>query len=188
MGTRSRRDTSTRHRDGFSLLELVLVVTIIALALGIVGPRLTRPKGPTELRLGARTAASLVRFARNAAVSRGLRHRLVYDRVESRFRVEVEEDPFESPDEYREDPLPRGLGDEIRSPEIDVRIEFPASGRSDEDFQPDTLIFLPDGSTRDAFIYLRDGKQRTCTVMVVGVTGACVVAEGEVTDVFQEGF
>lgn len=179
--------TQTVHRQrGFTLVEMILVITIIGIALGVVVPKLNRSTGVTELRLGAQTTASLVRFARNSAISRGLRYRLVYDRGERRFRVEVEEDPFEAPEEFKAERLPMGLENEAHSEGIDVEVTFLEVGNG-EVMEPDTLTFLPDGSTRDAFIYLRGPKERTYTVAVVGPTGACVVAEREIRDVFEEG-
>jgi prepilin-type N-terminal cleavage/methylation domain-containing protein len=182
----TRTEKSCDLRCGFTLVELVLVVTIIGIAVAVVAPRIKRSGGITEIRVGARTTASLVRFARNSAVSRGLRHRLVYDRTERCFRVEVENDPFDAPEEFKEERLPAGVGDGGHSPDIELEITYLDAGNTDEVFQPDTLTFLPDGSTRDVFVYLRGPKNQAYTVAVVGPTGAIMVAEGEIVDVFEE--
>src|SRR4051812_45648274 len=71
-----RRTTS---RPAFTLIELVLVLMVIAIALAMVSPSLRGWSKGSRVRDTAEQFVTLARFTRTRAVSTGQVHRLVID-------------------------------------------------------------------------------------------------------------
>ncbi len=171
--------------SGMTLVEIILVISIIGISMGVALPMIVRKPGPTELRIAAATIQSLVRYARNSSIARGLPHRLSYDREKGRFSMEVEDSPVDSPGEFTDQKLPPSVGKEIKPGDVDVTIEFGDS--------PDRRVvnngeitFYPDGSTVDTLIHVtarEDG--RSYTVVIIGATGVSFTKE-EVVEFSRE--
>ena len=68
-----------RREAGFSLMELLVALTILALAMGVVSLSVSRRSPTFEMRKAASETASLVREARIAAQSTGRAERVVFD-------------------------------------------------------------------------------------------------------------
>ena len=74
---------------GFSLLELILVLAILALAAGMAAPSLGRfSRGRVALDSAAHLLA-VVQFAQDRAINTGLAHRLELDTSAGTYRVTV---------------------------------------------------------------------------------------------------
>lgn len=71
---------STRGVGGFTLLEIVLVLSIMALASVLVVPSIGSGLGYWRLQAAAREVGTLAKFARNQSVARGTRLQVVLDR------------------------------------------------------------------------------------------------------------
>ncbi|HEV2386578.1 MAG TPA: prepilin-type N-terminal cleavage/methylation domain-containing protein [Candidatus Acidoferrales bacterium] len=72
---------------GFTLLELVIVLTIVALAAALVVPNLARAFADAELRLEARAVANLFLQARERALYRAGTYLVVFGPVAGRQRT-----------------------------------------------------------------------------------------------------
>ena len=77
---------SGRREAGFTLLELMVVIFIIALAAGIVFPRLPEPEG-TRLKSSARNLASGIRFLNDQAIITKKVYRLHLELGENTTRI-----------------------------------------------------------------------------------------------------
>ena len=75
---RTRRDVSTRQ-SGFSLIELIVVLMIVAIASGLAAPGLKSGWRSREVRTGTRSLAAVMRGLRERAVRRGVEQELVLD-------------------------------------------------------------------------------------------------------------
>ncbi|HEX3096704.1 MAG TPA: GspH/FimT family pseudopilin [Usitatibacter sp.] len=74
---RPARPQGRRGRGGFSLLELVAVLSIVGLLAVFVLPRLTNAPGVTISAVASQVAGS-VRYAQSLAMSRGQRYRVAF--------------------------------------------------------------------------------------------------------------
>jgi len=83
----ARRD-ARRAQDGFSLLELMAVLGLMALLLGLVLPGLLHSWEREANRATLREFATTLRTARSEAVTRGLKVRLFLNLKSGRYRLE----------------------------------------------------------------------------------------------------
>jgi general secretion pathway protein H len=59
-----------RNSAGFSLVEMLVVLTILSLVISLAGPVLRRPQDSLRLEAAARTLASMMRLSRARAIAR----------------------------------------------------------------------------------------------------------------------
>jgi general secretion pathway protein H len=81
------RDRKSRMEAGFSLLEMLVGLAIIAVLLALSVPRFDRPAGAIEIRSFAITLASDLRATRAMAISRGQTVDVEFDIEARRYRV-----------------------------------------------------------------------------------------------------
>ena len=83
----SRLKLRVTHQEGFSLLELLVVITLISLFAGVFYPRMSSFLG-ISLQKTTRTVATVVNQAYNAALLTGQVHRVVWDLDTQEYWVE----------------------------------------------------------------------------------------------------
>jgi general secretion pathway protein H len=71
------------HRRGFTLLEMILVLMIMAIGLAIVGPMIDSGVDSREVRRAARQIASTMHYLRGEAVATGRPTALRIDQLEN---------------------------------------------------------------------------------------------------------
>ena len=84
---RSRTDNAKKNR-GFTLVELLIVMVIMALMLGLVAGSLTRSISGSEMRTAARKLAASLRYTRTQAILK---------KEEQVFVVNTEEKTYQAP-------------------------------------------------------------------------------------------
>lgn len=131
-----RRGEACQH--GFTLLELLVVLGILAVALAIAAPSLSRARERLVLRSTAYELAGHLRSARAAAQSGNSEHAVTIDLTARQYWAEGI---------VARRPLPRPLDVEVLVPESE-RLGATA-GR---------VRFFPDGGTSGARILLKDGR------------------------------
>lgn len=146
--THGRAIQPARRDAGFTLLELLVVFGILALALAIVVPSLSRSHQHLALRGTAYELAAHLRSARVAAQSSNAEHAMTLDPARRLYWGAGVVNPR---------PLP--IGAEVLVPDSE-RLDRSAS----------RIRFLPDGSTSGAKIVLRD-ETTTATVFVDWLNG-----------------
>src|SRR3954464_14826661 len=77
-------------RRAFTLIELMLVLLVIAIALGTVAPSLRGHSRTSRLRDTAEQFVTLTRLARTRAMSTGQPHRIVIDAANRRCVLAVQ--------------------------------------------------------------------------------------------------
>ena len=147
------RRTAAEKRDerGFTLLELLVAISILALVLVVVAPLATRTRAGMELRSTAFDIASRLRNARAAAQTSNAEQALVIDVGVRQLWMEGQQAPRR--------PLPRRFGMDLDIP-IAERVGANA-GR---------MRFFPDGSASGGKVVLREAG-RIATVSVNWING-----------------
>ena len=92
-GTRSEMTVATARRvttpgpRGFTLLEILVVVVILAIAAAMAVPMLSAG-GATKLQAAAEMVAADLEYAKSMAISRGGRYRVTFDVAGNAYQVE----------------------------------------------------------------------------------------------------
>ncbi len=68
-----------RAAGGFSLIELIIVLAIMALVLGMAAPRIAKDMAVLHLRTTAKQVAASLRWARSQALSTGKTYNAIFD-------------------------------------------------------------------------------------------------------------
>jgi type II secretion system protein H len=199
----AERSAAPARRAGFTLIEMIAVVTILGLLVALVAPNLGALSGVT-LRSAADALAARLELARQRAVMTGIPHRVWIDLDGAAYRVEwfvteaeaLGDDappepepldlrgqtplPLEAPrgeaPAFR--PLPGLLGrDELLQESLGFRgIETPA-GWTDEGEV--AIEFAPDGTAEYGTVVLDDETGRSLAVEVLPLAEAVRVGDAE---------
>ena len=173
---------STGSGRGFTLAELIVVVSIIAVLATMTIPRMTAGTSSATLRAPTRDLLSMARYARDYAATRACECRLVIDAAEGRFVLTAPADP-NRPDEFRTLRTTvvkrRTLPDGVRFGRIRIRrtIEHEEAG--------DVIAFRPDGRSDAAIVEITDGR-RTCSLVVHPDSGRPKLVEDVVAEFRDE--
>ncbi|MFT5175105.1 MAG: general secretion pathway protein H [Gammaproteobacteria bacterium] len=125
--------------QGFSLLEVLLVLAILAIAAALILPALVQPSG-TQLRTTAGSFAAGLRRARNEAVN---------THNEVRFMVDLDAKEFQFSTHARRRSVPAQIGLSV----FTARSEVLDNRRA-------AIRFFPDGSSTGGRITLSAGERR----------------------------
>ena len=153
----------TRVRDqGFTLLELLIVVLVVALVLAVSYPSLSRGSASIRLRTTGRDVLNTFRFAREKAVTEQIGMKITVDR-EKQTLV-----------------LSNFLGDDNRSyamPE-DVKIHRLALGDEEVPEGPVIVRFLPNGSSDPIEVLLKSDAGSFLRIISDPITGGARIEQG----------
>jgi type II secretion system protein H len=172
--------TSSTGNDGFTLVELIVVVAIIAVLAGMTVPRLLGPVERMQLRVPARHLLAMARYARDYAATRGCECRLEIDQAAGQYALRAASDP-NRPDEFT--PLrttevkPGRLARSIRF----GRIRISSPGRHEQADAARCVTFRPDGRCDAAIIEITDGR-RTYSLVILPDTGRPKLVTGTVAE------
>jgi general secretion pathway protein H len=140
---------------GFTLIEMLVVLTIAALIVGLALPRLTGATETATLRTAAHEVAAALRNTRSLAMTRGQTEAFVIDIANGAFRAGTA-----SPGR-----LPRG-----------VRLALVTVTSDQASASQGRIQFFADGSSTGGGLLLATGKKRS-QVLVDWLTGRVSVAE-----------
>ena len=144
-------------QHGFTLIEMLVVLTIAALIVGLALPRLTGAQEKASLRTAAHQVAAALRNTRSVAMTRGRTEAFVIDTANGAFRA----GPTAAPGR-----LPRGVQPTLVTVTADR--DSASQGR---------IQFFADGSSTGGGVLLAAGKVHS-QVLVDWLTGRVSVAEG----------
>lgn len=155
MGVR----TPIRHPEtGFTLLELLVVLTIAALLLALVPPLLSGSMDSAQFRSSARDVAAGLRVARSTAIVENRSVALVMDVEQRSFRLEGEP-------KVRQ--LPQDVSITLNTAESELHNDHVGGIR-----------FFPDGSATGGSVVLEAGG-RALAVKVDWLTGRVLIEDAE---------
>jgi general secretion pathway protein H len=150
--------TATRGRHaGFTLVELLAVMTIIALVLGLVATSVSRSISGAESRVAARKIVASLRYTRVKAI---------LDKTETVFVVDTEARTYRAPGRP-EVTLPEGMEVSLTTARSELTSE--AAGG---------IRFFPDGGSTGGHVDLAV-NQRLYRVDVAWLTGEATLAPQE---------
>ncbi len=138
--SRVQRRCARPAATGFTLLEILLVLVILALTASLTLPALVRPAG-TELRVATGTVVTALRRAREAAVNRQRPTVLVVDVDARSILVSGEET------------TPRRLPEHLELTLFTARSELEGERRG-------RIRFFPDGSSTGGRVTVASGERR----------------------------
>lgn len=163
--------TGISSSKGFTLLELVVVLVILASVAALVLPRLSAMLDG-ETRATARNVATLLRYLDERAISGRIRYRLLVDLNEQRITVLQisalgEEQPPEDPFLLR-----NPLAGSTRIADLTTeRLGTVTSGMV-------KIPYGPGGLSEPLLLHLGDHAARQYTIQALPVNGSVKVAEG----------
>lgn len=126
-GTTPTRPERGSGRDGFSLIELIVVMALIIAALALFAPSFQNGLKSLELEGASRDLITRMKQARSEAIGKHKVLRII-------FRNEPEGSSYTLTNDYEEEiktyPLPLGVVFEWEDPEAPDRVSFFPNGRS----------------------------------------------------------
>ena len=125
---------------GFTLLEMLLVLTIAVLAMVMVVPNFSKGLDSVRLRSASREIASALRYLRGHAISH---------HIESEFNVDVKSNVYRITGRNKDYSVPQAI--KMRLITADTEITGEDSG---------TIRFYPDGSATGGRVTLEAGNRR----------------------------
>ena len=147
---------------GFTLIEIIIVLFIIGLATGIAGIMISRNSSSLELRTFTRDISSVLRYARNSAVSEKNIYCLSFDHEKNMITLYSETTDYKIIDLVLSRELPDGIELLIGDGEEDSHLEF-----------------MPQGNSSGGTIEIRDEEGRSYYIEVNRITGKISVVKAE---------
>lgn len=138
-----------RTAGGFTLVEMLVVLVIIALMLAMVGTSISRGVSGAEMRTAAHKVAASLRYTRTQAILR---------KAEQVFLVDTENRTFQAPGRKLET-LPKGMNVELNTARSELTSETVGGIR-----------FYPDGGSTGGNVRL-EANGRVYRVNIAWLTG-----------------
>jgi general secretion pathway protein H len=178
--------------NGFTLIELTIVLVIIGFLFAVAGPRIAKGLSGLSLTTSAKKVAAALRYARSQAVNKSQPYSVIFDREHARVVIRGIPKPVApfSDSEDQEALSSEEEADETLKPPVnEVKLVAVAEGIT---FQNITIggrdvtgktddvpqiIFFPDGTSQGGEIVLVNNRDRALTVQIDFLTGVVTVAE-----------
>lgn len=139
-----------QNRRAFTLIELMVVITLIAVLTAVILPEMRGTLEETALRSAARDLVSACQTANSRAVATGRPQQLVLDATAHRFRIETARDGRREAQRSRSASEPE-VGRLDPRIAVEVRLQEPPPPGA-----PAGIEFQADGTVTAADIVLRD--------------------------------
>ena len=158
-----------RARDGFTLLELLIVMVIIVIAAFAVRPTFGKAIEGNQERAALRQLVGFFQLARTQSVAQGRLVRLTFEPTEATFSAEIQAEPDRDPTVF--DPM-RLLGRSgVQLPDHLSLARLAIGGQELSALDRADVYFYPDGRTDGVSMLLADDYGREILVEVSSATG-----------------
>ena len=173
---------SSTGKDGFTLVEVIVVIVVITVLATMIVPRMSASTGPAALRESARRLLVTVRYARDFAVTYRRGCRLMFDPNEHQYGLAYQEDPEHRPGRFsplrtamgKAAPLGRGLRF------AKLQIDRPPDADAEEAETP-YVDFAPSGRANAAIVEITDGRG-SYSILIAPNTPQAKLVEGTVDE------
>lgn len=164
------------RRNGFTLIELILVMIVIFTVATVVAPRLTDFFPSFQVRKTSQRLFAWARKARADAATTGLRHRLLLDPQSEKYWIEYEARPVKEPGKFV---LLSGSWGEEQFPDR-VRFETIEGAETDTTRSRCRYVeFRPDGTSSEATITVANDRNDRSVLRVEGATSKVYIQTQE---------
>ncbi len=150
-----RRTMKNSRAQGFTLLELLVVLVVLALVAAASYPSMSRAAAALHLRTAGRDVVNTFRYARQKAVTEQIRMKVTVDREKQQLVMSADLE-----DEGRTYLLPK-----------DVKIQRVALAGNEIMGGPMVVRFLPNGSCDNSELLLQADKGAWIKVFTDPITG-----------------
>jgi general secretion pathway protein H len=158
----------TTRTSGFTLIELMLVLAIMAVSAALVVPRFADSLENVRVKTALRDASNMMRRARVHSVLERKEYLVVVDREEGTLTLQQSEtqDEEDAPTLSGME-LPRGL----TISGMDMDFSGSKKEKKQEKWSKKYLTFYPMGTSSGGCLYLADSKDRHYTIEINPFTG-----------------
>jgi general secretion pathway protein H len=160
-------------RAGFTLIELVIVLVIIGIASGLVGIMIGRGSGGLEMKTFTKEISSVLRYARNHAVSEKQKYCFVINKEDGMVRLFTDKDKTENKDK-EDNEEKEGLPVISRPFPEDLLISI-----DDDDSDVQFIEFFPQGNSSGGTIKLEKENGSIYFIEINRITGKIEVFRDE---------
>jgi general secretion pathway protein H len=166
-------------KQGFSLLELLVVMMIIALGYSFVGPRIIGPMSNLNLKTASKKISASLRYARSRAVSENRNFSALFDFDKNRIVITGRELTENAAEITSEKSNEGGSGDKIYSLPDGVTLEKAISDDSETVSGILEVAFFSTGGSSGGEIILKNDKENRYRISVDFITGTIHLVEVE---------
>jgi prepilin-type N-terminal cleavage/methylation domain-containing protein len=178
---KSIRQNNRPHGGGFTIIELLLVVSIIALMAGASGVMYFGTYKRMSVEKAARDLLLAAKYARVIAIEKQVRCKLLIDGTNNSYLLTVPGAGSQADvagnvitDEYAK---PRQFAGDIKFEDIQITSRAQAGNGAAEG----VIVFRPNGTADMAVLQIGDGKNH-CTVYIMAATGKGRIESGQAKD------
>ncbi len=159
------------RKNGYSLLELIIVLILISLSTALVMPSLSRFSKTIELKAAAKKVSGILRYCRSEAVNKGLVYQVIFNpelrevKVQS-IRLNEEKKEGEKKEEASEKTYFFPYGIEMKEVNL-TSPQYPSD--------LPTVEFYPNGGSNGGSFLLNSQEQKGYKIKVDFLTGVVKV-------------
>ncbi|MBN1277072.1 MAG: GspH/FimT family pseudopilin [Deltaproteobacteria bacterium] len=164
-------------RRGFSLLELLVVLVIIALGYAFVGPRIGGSFSNLSLKTASKRISASLRYARNQASSENRTVKVLFDFDNNRMAVSAQGSDDKMRDERSEEADEDRSGSKIYSLPDGVSLEKAISVDRETESGIFEIVFFPTGGSSGGEVVLKNDKGNRYRISVDFITGTVQLGE-----------
>ena len=179
------KNKHARAQHGFTLMELVMVITLMGIMMGMAIPSFRNVLTSQELKNASQAIGNIIRYARSEAIQRSAQTKILLDSEAGGILFSIEIDPFMQPGIFEEQRTPFPSPKQLREPAT-IKIASFEKQSLYGGLEENELLFSPNGSTSDALLTLVDETQRVYTVGVVGLTGQVLIWDHKVETLYED--
>lgn len=183
-------DKEARARRGFTLIELMVVMTIIGVTAAVIIPEMGGTLEDALLRSSSRDLTGMFDLASSQAISRNQTYRVHFERSTGRYQLEAQkQDPYGRPafvpmhDVYgAEGTLDNRINFELRAQEAspeEAGPDTPPNAAGEMAMMDEAIGFYPDGTADARDVILRDRSGFQLALHVNPVTARVRIIELE---------